>query len=154
MENFTIRQATIEDLPVLLNFEQELIKAERPFDVTIRPDPVSYYDIKDYILSKEVEVVVAENKTGIVSSGYALPKKARPYLDHSEYAYLGFMYTLPEYRGRGINQKIVSRLIKWSKKKGFKEIRLTVYADNIPAIKAYEKAGFNSHITEMRFSTP
>lgn len=153
MENITIRQATIEDLPVLLNIEQELIKAERPFDVTIRPDPVSYYDIEEFILSKKVEVVVAEHEARIVSSGYARAKKARSYLDHSEYALLGFMFTLPEYRGRGINQKIVSQLIKWSNNRGFKEIRLTVYAGNTPAIKAYEKAGFKKHITEMRLKT-
>jgi len=151
MENITIRQATIEDLPVLLDFEQELIKAERPFDLTIRSDKVSYYDIREYILNKEVEVVVAEHRSGIVSSGYALAKKARHYLDHQEYAYLGFMYTLPGYRGMGINQKIVSHLIKWAKNKGLREVRLTVYEENIPAIKAYEKAGFKGHITEMRF---
>ncbi|MBT8184328.1 MAG: GNAT family N-acetyltransferase [Eudoraea sp.] len=153
MKNITIRQATIEDLPVLLNFEQELIKAERPFDVTIRPDPVSYYDIKGYILSKEVAVLVAEESGRIVSSGYALEKKARPYLDHREYAYLGFMYTLPPYRGKGINQKIVAQLIKWSEKRGLKEIRLTVYEENNSAIRAYEKVGFSRHISEMRLRT-
>ena len=153
MDDITIRQADIKDLPILLNFEQELIRAERPFDVTIRPDPVSYYDIKEYVLSKDVEVVVAVDKDRIVGSGYALTKKARPYLDHNEYAYLGFMYTLPAYRGKGINQMIISHLIKWSKKRGLNEIRLTVYGENIPAVKAYEKAGFRSHITEMRFRT-
>jgi ribosomal protein S18 acetylase RimI-like enzyme len=151
MENITIRQATIADLPVLLDFEQELIKAERPFDVTIRPDPVSYYDIRAYILSKEIEVLVAEDNSKIVSSGYALPKKARTYLDHREYAYLGFMYTLPAYRGRGINQRIVEELMKWAVNRGLTEVRLTVYEDNISAVRAYEKVGFKKHISEMRF---
>ena len=127
MENITIRQATIEDLPVLLNFEQELIRAERPFDVTIKPDPVSYYDIEAYIINPDVEVLVAEHRGRVVSSGYALAKKARPYLDHAEYGYLGFMFTVPEFRGKGINQKIVSRLINWLGSRGLREVRLTVY---------------------------
>lgn len=153
MDNLTIRQATLKDLPILLSFEQELIKAERPFDTTIRPDPVSYYDIQQYISSKEVEVVVAQIDGSIVSSGYALRKNARSYLDHKQYGYLGFMYTLPEFRGRGINQKIVARLMDWCRKRGLSEVRLTVYHENLPAIKAYEKAGFKSHITEMRIRT-
>jgi ribosomal protein S18 acetylase RimI-like enzyme len=60
------------------------------------------------------------------------------------------MYTLPEYRGMRINKMILDSLRIWALSKGYKEMRLTVYSDNIPAIKAYEKAGFVSHIIEMR----
>lgn len=149
-DKIVIRPATLNDLPVLLEFEQELIKAERPFDVTIKADPVSYYDIEKYIISKDVEVVVAEHKGIVISSGYVHQKKARQYLDHKAYAYMGFMYTVPEYRGRGVNQKIVKELKAWAKKNDLMEIRLTVYHDNVPALRAYEKVGFECHITEMR----
>lgn len=145
-----IRQATLEDLPLLLDFEQEIIKAERPFDVTIREDPVSYYDLRQMVQDPESQVVVAEANGKLVASGYAIPKKARHYLDHEWYAYLGFMYTDPEYRGLGINAKIVDELKQWAIQNGFKEIRLTVYSDNLPAIRAYEKVGFKKHIIEMR----
>lgn len=145
-----IRSATLEDLPVLLNFEQEIIKAERPFDVTIKEGPVNYYDLGHMIQDPDSMVVVAEVDTKIVASGYAIPKKARHYLDHELYAYLGFMYTDEGYRGRGINAQIVEALKQWSLNNGFKEIRLTVYNDNLPAIKAYEKVGFKKHIIEMR----
>ncbi|MHA7832322.1 MAG: GNAT family N-acetyltransferase [Flagellimonas sp.] len=145
-----IRTATIDDLSVLLNFEQEIIKAERPFDVTIKEGPISYYDIGEMIEDPKSQVVVAEVEGKIVASGYAIPKKARHYLDHEYYAYLGFMYTDEDYRGLGINAMIVEELKKWSNQKGFKEIRLTVYDENLPAIKAYEKVGFKKHIIEMR----
>ncbi len=147
---FTIRNATLEDLPILLNFEQELILAERPFDVTLKEDPISYYDIKQMILDEHASVVVAEMEGQVIASGYAIPKKARHYLNHEYYAYLGFMYTHPDFRGRGVNAKIVEVLKKWSTEQGFKEMRLTVYSDNIPALKAYEKVGFKKHIMEMR----
>jgi len=145
-----IRTATMDDLSVLLNFEQEIIKAERPFDVTIKEGPISYYDIGEMIEDPKSQVVVAEVEGKIVASGYAIPKKARHYLDHEYYAYLGFMYTDEDYRGLGINAMIVEELKKWSNQKGFKEIRLTVYDENLPAIKAYEKVGFKKHIIEMR----
>ncbi|MFD2099492.1 GNAT family N-acetyltransferase [Flagellimonas iocasae] len=149
-DQITVRNATLEDLPILLNFEQGIITAERPFDVTIKEDPVSYYDLERMIKDEDSCVVVAEMEGKVVSSGYAISKRARHYLDHEFYAYLGFMYTDPGFRGKGINALIVDELKKWSKEKGFKEIRLTVYNDNLPAIKAYEKVGFKKHIIEMR----
>ncbi|WP_420602506.1 GNAT family N-acetyltransferase [Flagellimonas sp.] len=145
-----LRRATLEDLPILLDFEQELIKAERPFDVTLAEDPISYYDIGKMIKDDEACVMVAESGGQLIASGYAIPKKARHYLDHEYYAYLGFMYTHPDFRGMGINAKIVEELKKWSHQKGYAEIRLTVYCDNIPAVKAYEKVGFKKHFIEMR----
>lgn len=153
MENFTSRKATLDDLETLLAFEQGIIVAERPFDPTIKEDPVTYYDLREYILSEEVEVVVVEVDGIVIASGYALIKKALPYLDHEKYAYLGFMYTNPKYRGQGVNKLVVAELKKWASAKGMKEIRLTVYHDNIPAIKAYEKVGFKKHIIEMRLRT-
>lgn len=152
MEGISLRKAVLEDLEVLLGFEQELIKAERPFDSTIRQDPVSYYSIKDFILDPEVELIVAEHQGKIVSSGYAKEKMARSYLDHDTYAYLGFMYTVPEYRGKGINRLIIRALREWATSKGLQEVRLTVYPGNIPAVRAYEKVGFESILLEMRIS--
>ena len=150
MNGLRIRDARPSDIPQLLRFEQELVKAERPFDPTIRPDPVSYYDLREYVNSDMVKVVVAEVDGKIVSSGYAYEKEARPYLDHATYAHLGFMYTVPEYRGRGINKKLIDVLLDWARSNELTEVRLTVYDDNTSAIKAYEKVGFTNHLQEMR----
>ena len=105
MENVHIRDARSTDVPKLLSFEQALIKAERPFDPTIANDPISYYDIASYVSNAAIKVLVAEVDGNVVGSGYALKKEARHYLDHKWYGYLGFMYTEPEFRGLGINQK-------------------------------------------------
>ena len=145
------RDAVLSDLPELLNFEQGIIIAERPYDPTLGEDPLSYYDLKELVLDPNTKVVVAEEEGGkLVASGYAVSKKARHYLDHETYAYLGFMFTDPDYRGLGINARIVDELVSWSKDQGFNEIRLTVYEDNLPAVKAYEKVGFKKHLVEMR----
>lgn len=150
MAQINIREANMGDLNQLLQLEQRLIKAERPFDPTIEKDPVTYYNLEAMLKDEGYYVLVAESENVIVSSGYATTKSARPYLDHSVYAYLGFMYTLQEFRGRGINQRIVKRLVAWAHAKGLKEIRLTVYEENLPAIRAYEKSGFYKHLIEMR----
>lgn len=150
MDAIILRYATEDDLDELLQFEQELIRAERPMDPTIKPGPVTYYDLREMIHSAEVALVVAESKGRLLASGYARAMKARTYLDHEYYAYLGFMYTVPECRGSGINSRIIEFLRQWALDSGLRELRLTVYDSNEPAIRAYEKAGFNNHIIEMR----
>lgn len=140
----------MDDLETLMQFEQELIRAERPYDECIREDPLVYYDLRSLVEDNSVKVVVAESGGRIVGCGYAKEAKARTYLDHKTYAYLGFMYTIPAYRGKGVNLRIVEELSLWATSKGLNELRLTVYDENVPAIKAYEKAGFKKHIIEMR----
>ena len=150
MQEYSIRSAVLADLKALLDFEQRIIEAERPFDPTLQKGEISYYNIEALIVSHEAEVVVVEYNGKIVASGHATLKKARHYLEHDDYAYLGFMYTHPDFRGKGLNKKIVDALKEWSDAKGLHEIRLTVYNDNIAALRAYEKVGFKRHIIEMR----
>lgn len=152
MEEILIRKATKMDLEILLEFEQGIIKAERPFDPTLDDDPISYYNLGEMITSENAEVLVAEYQGEVIASGYAKIKNAKHYLNHDRYSYLGFMYTHPEHRGKGVNKKIVDGLKEWSFSKGLKEIRLTVYDENDGAIRAYEKVGFKKHLIEMRLN--
>ena len=152
MEKISIRKATINDLPHLLHFEQGVIKAERPFDKSLKPDPINYYDLETMLTASHVYLVVAELDKKIIASGYARIEESKPYVKYERYAYLGFMYVLPEYRGRGINKLIIDELKIWAASKGLTEIRLEVYYENEPAIKAYEKIGFKKHMIEMRYN--
>ena len=152
-EKIVIRAAVKDDLPELLKCEQEVIKAERPFDTTIKKGKVTYYNLEDLMQNPRALVLVACDGDQIVATGYGLEKPARHYLDHNTYAYLGFMYTNPNYRGKGINGTIIKQLQNWAKKLGLLELRLTVYDDNEPALRAYEKVGFKKHIIEMRLRT-
>lgn len=153
MDPIIIRYATEDDLDELLGFEQQLIRAERPMDPTIRQGHVHYYDLRELLSTPDAALAVAETGGRLVASGYARARKARAYLDHEYYAYLGFMYTVPEFRGTGINRRIIEYLRQWALAAGLKELRLTVYDSNEPAIRAYEKAGFRKHIIEMRMES-
>jgi ribosomal protein S18 acetylase RimI-like enzyme len=150
MNPIIVRKAEFTDLDKLLQFEQGVIQAERPFDPTLKPDPVRYYNIKEMIEADHIELVVAEGPAGIVGSGYARIQQAQHFLVHDKYAYLGFMFVLPEYRGQGINGLILESLKLWAINRGIREMRLEVYCANVSAIKAYEKAGFSQHMIEMR----
>jgi GNAT superfamily N-acetyltransferase len=151
MSEVMIRPARLTDLDTLLAFEQAIIEAERPFDETIRTgDDVHYYDLSDLIESPDAEVVVAESDSEIIASGYARIEESEKYLKHPRHSYLGFMYVVPEHRGKGINKLIVDSLESWSLSKGVPEMQLEVYAENAAAIRAYEKAGYSGLILQMR----
>src|SRR5689334_12954433 len=144
MNEISIRPAELDDLPILLEFEQAIIETERPFDPTICSGPdVHYYDLEALILSSDAHVVVAESGPQIVASGYARIEASDEYLRHARHSYLGFMYVIPEHRGRGINRRILEALEAWSLSRGVTEMRLEVYADNETAVRAYEKWGYS-----------
>ena len=161
MTNIHIRPATTADLPTLYRFEQGIISTERPFDPTLKPDPIHYYDLSAMIAAPDVHLLVAEiqgqpgtrqqTSTGqLVGSGYARIEPAKPYLRHPVHAYLGFMYVDPAHRGKGINTLIIEGLRGWAQSRGITELRLDVYNINTSAIRAYEKAGFVPHMLNMR----
>jgi len=150
METIIIRKAVPGDLDTLLGFEQGVISAERPFDPTLKPGHTNYYDIEKMIASPDVELLVAEQDGKLIGSGYARIENAKPYLVHERYAYLGFMYVIPSFRGRGINKMIMKALVKWSASQNIAELRLDVYHANESAIRAYEKVGFSKHMVNMR----
>ncbi|GAB2809284.1 GNAT family N-acetyltransferase [Ferruginibacter profundus] len=150
MEPIIVRKATADDIDTLLLFEQGVIAAERPFDITLKNDPICYYDIENMITADHIQLLVATLNDTVIGSGYARIENAKPFLRYRQYGYLGFMYVVPEYRGKGVNKLIIDALASWSASKNITELRLEVYHDNVAAIKAYEKTGFAKLLVEMR----
>ncbi|MEQ1646013.1 MAG: GNAT family N-acetyltransferase [Pyrinomonadaceae bacterium] len=149
MDDINVRPADLKDLPTLLRFEQGVIEAERPFDVTLGDD-IRYYDMEAMLATPNVRLVVAELDGEVIASGYARIEEAKPYLKHDRHSYMGFMYTVPEHRGKGVNWKIIEALEEWSRSQGVTEMRLEVYIDNLAAVRAYEKVGFAGYVLKMR----
>jgi len=145
-----IRQAIETEIDILLSFEKGIIETERPFDNTLKEGEIHYYNLIGLIRSQKAEVLVALVNNEIVGSGYAKILSAEPYQKHTEYAYLGFMYVKPAFRGQGINQKILHGLMDWAKNQNLTEVRLEVYNENTIAKNAYLKAGFKPNLLEMR----
>jgi ribosomal protein S18 acetylase RimI-like enzyme len=152
MEPITIRTATLNDLDVLLGFEKNLIDSDRRFDPTFKEDNIHYYDIVQMITEPHIEIVVAVVGPKIIGCGYARIETPKVYLKHQKHAYFGFMYVEPNYRGAGVNGKVMDVLKQWSLSQMVTELRLDVYHDNVNAIKAYEKIGFTKLKIEMRMN--
>ncbi len=137
-------------METLLQFEQGVITAERPFDSTLRTGAIHYYNLEELIHAAHIELLVAEEHGQVIGSGYARIEKSKHYLQHPQHAYLGFMFTHPDHRGKGVNLAIMEGLKKWAVAQEVYELRLEVYTANAPAIRAYEKAGFQPLMLEMR----
>ena len=152
MDQVRFRAATLDDLQTLLTFEQGVVTAERPFEPTLRPGNIHYYDLKHLITSDQAHLIVGLVGNEIVCCGYGKIMEAKPFQIIEQYLYIGFMYVSPQFRGQGLSQQILDELQKWSIKQNIKEVRLDVYADNKTAVRAYEKGGFKQHLITMRFT--
>jgi RimJ/RimL family protein N-acetyltransferase len=147
-----VRKATLEDLPVLMEFMDGLVNAERPMDPTIKEGKVIYYDLSEIMANEESDLYVVELNNELAASGYAKIKDDKPYLKHKKQGYLGFMFVPEKHRGNGYNKLIMDALLKWCEDRNIFEIRLDVYDDNPSAIRAYEKAGLKKHLITMRMN--
>ena len=153
-DSILIRDAVIDDLSQLLEFEQKLIAYERDFDPNLKAGEIHYYDIKKYILDPEIKVVVAEYEQLVIGSGYGLIKSSVSYKNPETFVYLGFMYVEDDFRGRGVNQAIIQSIFDWGNKKGHDEFQLDVYSENESALLAYKKSGFKPYLQKMRIKRP
>ncbi|WP_247684687.1 GNAT family N-acetyltransferase [Pseudoalteromonas luteoviolacea] len=147
-----IRTASVEDKATLLNLEQAVVDAERPFNAQIKP-AAHYYNLNDLLNSTDSHVVVAEHNGTVIATGYVQIRQSKPSLVHEKHGYLGFMYVSPEFRGQALNQRIIQNLIAWAESKGIFDFYLDVYNDNQAAINAYQKLGFAPSLLEMKVNT-
>ena len=150
MDKIIIRKATAADLDTLFEFERGIVTTERPFDDTLKEGEIHYYDLAAMIGADDVQLLVAQFGDQVVGSGYARIENVKNYLKHAQHAYLGFMYVKPAFRGKGVNKMILDSLKGWCMERKITEMRLEVYAENVAAVKAYEKAGFKILLTWMR----
>ncbi|WOC41117.1 GNAT family N-acetyltransferase [Polaribacter sp. HL-MS24] len=151
MENsISIRTAKASDLETLLEFEQGVIEAERPLDPFLAEGTLTYYNIPELISSDQIHFVVAVSRNELVASGYLRVENSKHYHKNPTHGYIGFIYVKPEFRGKRISNFVISSLQDWAKEKKLNELRLDVYSNNLSAIKAYERFGFEKSLVNMR----
>lgn len=152
MKNLIIRKALAADQDDLLSLEQEVVEAERPFNLTIKAKDAVYYDLQHLLVDECSHLIVAQLNDQIIGTGYAQIRTSKKSLKHNKHAYLGFMYVASEFRGMGINGVIMKNLTDWCKKQGVYDLYLDVYDGNDAAIRAYEKVGFTKCLIEMKIN--
>jgi len=141
-----IRKAGIADLARLIDLRLKMINA-CPDSFLDDYGELSDWTIEDWgkwfsrlTEAKNSHLIVAEDNgrlIGIVGCKGVEHKRA------AHVATLVGVGVLPKYRGKGIGRKMLEKMIAWVKNKTKVErLQLTVYADNLTAIRFYEKLGF------------
>ena len=150
MTIISIRTANLNDLETLLEFEQGVIKAERPMDSFLKEGTLSYYNITELITAKNSHLIVAVTNKELVGSGYLKIEDSNHYHKNPKHGYIGFIFVKPTFRGQRISNLILKSLKKWGEEKGLKELRLDVYSKNTDALKSYNRFGFTKGLVNMK----
>ena len=79
----------------MLAFEQGVVTVERPFDSTIKKEQTSDFNLRNMIHANYIQLLVAKLNAELIECGYARIKEAKHYLQHTQHAYLSFMYVQP-----------------------------------------------------------
>ena len=144
-----LRPAKLQDLTTLRIFEQGVIAAERPFALNLKEHDIHYYDIEALINDDDSVLIVAEHEGQLLACGYARLQLSKQHIHPDRYAYLGFMYVVPEQRGKHLIDDVFKKLMDWASDQDVNAFELDVYSTNESAIRAYKRLGFTPNMVQM-----
>ncbi len=154
-----IRKAINEDVDELVKlyilYNKDLEKITPKRNQYFNKKKVTYnFEIKKSITKtlkdKSSIILIVEENGKLVGtvSGWVTEIKSDLFNDTTKFGYLQYLFVLPKYRNKGLSSKLKNKLFDWFKEKGCNFIRLDVASTN-PAIKAYEKWGFEVDSLKM-----
>jgi len=140
-----IRAAEPDDLPAvtqLLTSRDELFlvypKGHFPFTLAQAR----------YLYNERFEFTVLCDSDTIIGFGNLYDRQ------RDDYAFIGNVFIAPEYRQQGMGKLLLTYMIKAAfEKYRLREVRLSVFADNQPAIALYQSFGFREYAREERIDS-
>ncbi len=137
--SFDIRKATTADLNHLVSFaleeakEAEGVKKDskrvrRGIMTALNDDSIAMY------------WVIEENNRGVIGN-VSIIKEWSDW-NSGYYWWIQSMYILPEFRGKGLMERLIQALKDAARNEDALELRLYVHKNNAQAISAYQKVGF------------
>lgn len=98
--SYKLRPATVKDLPILLTFEEGIIKTERAFNTTLKEGEIHYYDLSKMIANENAQVLVVELNSEIVASGFVqiLDSEAFNKFDKYNIRYVSIQNDIDKYK--------------------------------------------------------
>jgi ribosomal protein S18 acetylase RimI-like enzyme len=148
---FEIRKATVQDIEEIIRLRLELFKelgeVQSEQEEALVTTATKKYLEESLSNNEFISFLALSNNNVISVSGMVLFKRP-PYLDNLKglEAYILNMYTIPQYRGKGLARKLLENCIEECKKIGVKRIWLHASEDGIPL---YKKMGFTFKNSEM-----
>ncbi len=136
---FDIRRARSADLESLVSFA--LAEAKEAEGITKDSERVRQ-GITTALHDESVAMywVLEKNNTGVIGS-VSIVKEWSDW-NSGHYWWIQNMYILPEFRGKGLMERLIQALKDTARNEDALELRLYVHKNNAQAISAYQKVGF------------
>ena len=126
IDNLTFRQATVEDIPDLIDCRiRQLIDEGQSPDKDITASNTEYFS--EYMESGQMEEWVCEDAGRIIATGAILWFRFPPSFTNGEglKAYITNIYTDPDYRRRGIAKELLRRVTEEARAYGCGAVQIT-----------------------------
>jgi ribosomal protein S18 acetylase RimI-like enzyme len=144
MENILIRQAKKQDIPIINSLTKEMHKflgrmvGKEFSDKELKDEEIKVSELKG--------VLVAEDLTKKKVVGYiSFSQKTEENEWYGKHLYLYEFGVTKEYRGKGIGEKLMNKVIQVCKKKNL-NIKVDTLIKNKKTIEFYRKIGFKPYM--------
>lgn len=146
--NVTFRQARPTDVSLLFERVAETSWNDLPEwarDVYTRVEISGQVQqtVETLLRSRWNVIIVAENEAG-ENVGHVWVGETRDSYTGATRGYVYDIYVAPEMRGEGLGRKLLSQAEERSRRRGHRELGLTVSPENDTARHLYESAGFTT----------
>ena len=142
---YRIRRATVEDIPVLIDFRARLFGLVWKGGGSIEEmNAYSKGYFREKMESGEVLAWVAETASGEIVSTAALSfyyLTPKPSNIEGKYGYISSMYTLEEHRRKGLGKRLVKTILEHAREIGLRCVKLHASEYGVPL---YESVGFKA----------
>ncbi|HZZ41598.1 MAG TPA: GNAT family N-acetyltransferase [Tepidisphaeraceae bacterium] len=98
--------------------------------------------IHHYIDGIDSQIFVADSGTGEFAALLGVYRESGSKIRHA--AYVVSVYVRPAYRGRGLVDRLLEAALAWCRERQIILLRLTVTTTNLPAIRCYQRLGFQT----------
>lgn len=132
----------VRRLPEIYNQRDPFYRLEKNYSRKHVPYLKKLFQKGVYFLAKDNDQIA-----GVL---IATVQKRIPIFDVKKGGIIKDIFIHPDYRRQGLATKLLREAQRYFKKKKIKFIELQVKSDNCPALKAYEKFGFEEYKKMMR----
>lgn len=136
-EQFGIRQASADDIPLILSFIRELADYERLSDAVVATEE----GLREALFSQQPAAEVLIGYTEGEAAGFALFFHNYSTFLGRTGIYLEDLYVRSSSRGRGLGRALLAHLAGLAIERGCARLEWAVLDWNEPAIKFYKKLG-------------